>query len=60
MYSITVGTDDHHLVTSINLNEVPNDGKIRVVSEGDDLLVNHESKHAKHGGTAVVKLDGTL
>ena len=40
--------------------EVANDGKIGVVSEGDDLLVNHKSEDSHHGGTAVVELDGTL
>jgi hypothetical protein len=40
--------------------EVANDGKIGVISEGDDLLVNHKSEDSHHGGTAVVELDGTL
>jgi hypothetical protein len=39
---------------------VANDGKIRVVSEGDDLLMDHQAEDAKHGGTAVVELDGAL
>ena len=37
-----------------------NDGKIGIVSEGDDLLVHHKSKNTHHGGAAVVELDGTL
>ena len=36
------------------------DGELRVISEGDDLLVDHESKDSQHSGTAVVELDGTL
>ena len=36
------------------------DGEIGVVSEGDDLLVDHKSEDTEHGGTAVVELDGTL
>jgi hypothetical protein len=40
--------------------EVSNDGKIGVIAEGDDLLVNHKSEDTHHGGTAVVELDGTL
>ena len=36
------------------------DGELRVISDGDDLLVDHESKDSQHGGTAVVELDGTL
>ena len=36
------------------------DGKIGVVSEGDNLLVHHKSKDTHHGGAAVVELDGTL
>jgi hypothetical protein len=40
--------------------EVSDDGKIGVVSEGNDLLVDHESDDSHHGGTAVVKLNGTL
>ena len=43
-----------------HLGEVSNDGKIRVVTEGDDLLVDHKAKDTHHGGTAVVELDGTL
>jgi len=39
---------------------VADDGKIRVVSKRDDLLVDHESEDTEHGGTAVVELDGTL
>jgi hypothetical protein len=54
------GTDDQHSITASNLDKVANDGKIWVVSKGDGLLVDHESKDAKHGGTAVVELDGTL
>jgi hypothetical protein len=42
------------------LLKVTNDGKIGVVSKGNDLLVNHKSENSHHGGTAVVKLDGTL
>ena len=37
-----------------------NDGKIRVVSERDDLLVHHKSEDSELGGTSVVELDGTL
>ena len=43
-----------------HLNEVSYDGKIRVISEGHNLLVDHQSKDTHHGGTAVVELDGTL
>merc|ERR1719416_380479 len=43
-----------------HLYKVSNDGKLGVVSEGDDLLVDHKSKDTQHGGTAVVELDGTL
>ena len=43
-----------------HLLKVANDGKIGVVSEGDDLLVNHKSEDSEHSGTAVVELDGTL
>mmetsp|Transcript_23153 Transcript_23153/g.53162 ORF Transcript_23153/g.53162 Transcript_23153/m.53162 type:complete len:285 (+) Transcript_23153:90-944(+) len=43
-----------------DLGEVSNDGKIRVVTERDNLLVDHKSKDTEHGGTAVVELDGTL
>jgi hypothetical protein len=43
-----------------NLLKVSDDGELRVISEGDDLLVDHESKDSQHGGTAVVELDGTL
>ena len=46
--------------TPANLDKVSNDGKIRVVSEGDNLLMHHKSKDAHHGGAAVVELDGTL
>ena len=47
--------------TPINsLGQVADDGKIGVVSEGDDLLVDHKSEDAEHGGAAVVELDGTL
>jgi hypothetical protein len=42
------------------LDKVSNDGKLGIISEGDDLLVNHESKDSELGGTAVVELDGTL
>ena len=53
-------TDDHRSVTSSNLSEVSNDGKLGVVSEGDDLLVDHQAEDAEHGGTAVVELDRAL
>ena len=43
-----------------NLLKVSDDGKIRVVSKRDDLLVDHKSEDTEHGGTAVVELDGTL
>jgi len=39
---------------------VTDDGELRVVSERDDLLVDHKSEDTHHGGTAVVELDGTL
>ena len=42
------------------LRKVSNDGKIRVVSEGDDLFVHHESEDTELGGTSVVEFDGTL
>jgi len=48
------------LFTLINLDKVSDDGKIGVVSEGDNLLVHHKSKDTHHGGAAVVELDGTL
>ena len=40
--------------------EVSNDGKSRVVSERDDLLMEHKSKDTHHSDTAVVELSGTL
>jgi hypothetical protein len=43
-----------------HLHKVADDRKIRVISEGDDLLMDHKSKDSHHGGTAVVELDGTL
>ena len=43
-----------------NLLKVSDDGEIGVVSERDDLLVDHKSKDTEHSGTAVVELDGTL
>ena len=43
-----------------DLAEVSNDGKIRVVTKRDDLLVDHKSEDTHHGGAAVVQLDGTL
>eukprot|EP00580_Thalassiosira_gravida_P001041 CAMPEP_0201601606 /NCGR_PEP_ID=MMETSP0492-20130828/2537_1 /ASSEMBLY_ACC=CAM_ASM_000837 /TAXON_ID=420259 /ORGANISM="Thalassiosira gravida, Strain GMp14c1" /LENGTH=99 /DNA_ID=CAMNT_0048064887 /DNA_START=199 /DNA_END=494 /DNA_ORIENTATION=- len=42
------------------LDKVSNDGKIGIVSKGNNLLVDHKSKDTQHGGTAVVELDGTL
>mmetsp|Transcript_12007 Transcript_12007/g.15663 ORF Transcript_12007/g.15663 Transcript_12007/m.15663 type:complete len:246 (+) Transcript_12007:94-831(+) len=45
---------------SAHLDKVSNDGKIRVVTEGNNLLVDHKSKDTHHSGTAVVELDGTL
>ena len=45
---------------SNNLYKVANDGKLGVVSEGDDLLMDHKSEDSEHGGTSVVELDGTL
>ena len=47
-----------HLVS--NLLKVSDDGEVRVVSKGLDLLVDHKSEDSEHGGTAVVELDGTL
>ncbi len=35
-------------------------GRSGVVSEGKDLLVDHQAEHAKHGAMAVVELNGTL
>ena len=43
-----------------HLGKVSNDGKLGVVSEGDDLLIDHQTKDAEHGGTAVVELDRAL
>ena len=43
-----------------HLGKVSNNGKIRVVSKRDNLLVDHESEDAHHGGAAVVQLNGTL
>ncbi len=37
-----------------------NDGKIGIISERDDLLVDHESEDSHHGGTAIVQFNGTL
>jgi len=42
------------------LNKVADDGKIRVIAKGDNLLMDHQSKDTHHGSTAVVELDGTL
>jgi len=42
------------------LGKVSNDGKVGVVSERDDLLVNHKSEDSHLGGTAVVELNSTL
>ena len=42
------------------LLKVSNDGEVGIVSEGDDLLVNHKSKDSHHGGTSIVQLNGTL
>jgi hypothetical protein len=39
---------------------VSDEWEIGVVSEGDDLLVDHESEDSELGGTSVVELDGTL
>ena len=44
----------------MNLLKVADDWKIGIVTKGLDLLVDHKSENSKHGGTAVVKLDGTL
>merc|ERR1719287_74757 len=43
-----------------DLLQVSDDGEVRVVAEGDDLLVDHEAEDAKHGRAAVVELDGAL
>jgi len=42
------------------LLEVSDDGELGVVSQRNDLLVDHKSEDTHHGGTAVVELDGTL
>ena len=42
------------------LLKVSNDGEVGIVSEGDDLLVNHKSKNSHHGGTSIVQLNGAL
>jgi hypothetical protein len=42
------------------LCKVSNDRKFRVVSEGNDQLVNHESEDSHLGGTSIVEFDGTL
>jgi hypothetical protein len=39
---------------------VSDEWEIGVVSEGDDLLVDHESEDSQLGGTSVVEFDGTL
>jgi len=44
----------------VNLYKVSNDGKIGIISKGNNLLVDHKSKDTHHGGTAVVKLNSTL
>mmetsp|Transcript_25788 Transcript_25788/g.33669 ORF Transcript_25788/g.33669 Transcript_25788/m.33669 type:complete len:226 (-) Transcript_25788:21-698(-) len=43
-----------------NLNKVSDDGKIGIVSKGNNLFVNHKSEDSHLGGTAVVELNGTL
>mmetsp|Transcript_43718 Transcript_43718/g.91931 ORF Transcript_43718/g.91931 Transcript_43718/m.91931 type:complete len:246 (-) Transcript_43718:11-748(-) len=45
---------------SAHLDKVSNDGEVRVVAKGNNLLMDHESKDTHHGGTAVVELNGTL
>jgi len=42
------------------LFEVSDDGKVGVVSERNDLLVDHKSEDSGHGGASVVELDGAL
>ena len=42
------------------LDKVADDGEFRVVSEGDDLFVDHKSKDSHHGGTSIVQFDGML
>mmetsp|Transcript_12001 Transcript_12001/g.15642 ORF Transcript_12001/g.15642 Transcript_12001/m.15642 type:complete len:224 (+) Transcript_12001:106-777(+) len=44
----------------LHLDKVSNDGEVRVVAKGNNLLMDHESKDTHHGGTAVVELNGTL
>jgi hypothetical protein len=39
---------------------VANDRKFRIVTERDDLFVDHKSKDSHHGSTAVIELNGTL
>jgi hypothetical protein len=39
---------------------VANDRKFRIVTERDDLLVDHKSKDTHHGSTAVIELNGAL
>jgi len=39
---------------------VSNDGKIGIISKGNNFLVNHKSKDSHHGGTAVVQLNSSL
>ena len=43
-----------------NLCKVSDDRKISIVSKRNDLFVDHKSKDSHHGGTSVVKFDGTL
>merc|ERR1719390_526534 len=43
-----------------NLLKVADDGKVGVVADLLDLLVDHEAEDAELGGTAVVELDGAL
>ena len=43
-----------------NLRHVADEGKVGVVADLHDLLVDHEAEDAELGGTAVVELDGAL
>jgi hypothetical protein len=52
--------DNEIALNGWGLLEVSNNGKIGIISERDDLLVDHESEDSHHGGTAIVQFNGTL
>eukprot|EP00585_Thalassiosira_rotula_P016193 CAMPEP_0196168690 /NCGR_PEP_ID=MMETSP0911-20130528/3377_1 /TAXON_ID=49265 /ORGANISM="Thalassiosira rotula, Strain GSO102" /LENGTH=67 /DNA_ID=CAMNT_0041434735 /DNA_START=83 /DNA_END=282 /DNA_ORIENTATION=+ len=58
--STWVWSSSSRRLNPVNLYKVSNDGKIGIISKGNNLLVDHKAKDTHHGGTAVVELDGTL